>query len=80
MGSKCQNSFFLRTFSCCISNLRESQMQQHGRKYFGQEPHPTPSNPGGQKVKIKFLQNIITFRDMAANILPTYLKGQNSTY
>ena len=28
-------------------------MQQHGRKYFGREPPPTPSNPGGQKVKIK---------------------------
>ena len=34
-------------------------MQQHGRKYFGWEPPPTPSNPGGQKVKIKFLQIII---------------------
>ena len=27
-------------------------MQQQGRKYFGREPPPTPSNPGGQKVKI----------------------------
>ena len=34
-------------------------MQQHGRKYYGREPPPTPSNPGGQKVKINFLQNII---------------------
>ena len=31
----------------------------NGRKYFGRETPPTPSNPGGQKVKIKFLQNII---------------------
>ena len=29
-------------------------MQQHGRKYFGREPPPTPSDPGGQKVIIKF--------------------------
>ena len=60
------------------------------------KPPPTPSNPGGQKAKIKFLQNIyqikqiLEFRNMAANILPTYLlptpldlgcgvKGQNST-
>ena len=34
-------------------------MQQQGRKYFGWEPPPTSSNPGGQKIKIKFLQNII---------------------
>ena len=34
--------------------LKGSRMQQHGRKYFGLEPPPTPSNPGGQKVKIQF--------------------------
>ena len=53
MGSNVKIHFF-RTWSCCISNKRESRMQQHGRKYFGHEPPPTPSNPWGQKVKIKF--------------------------
>ena len=47
MGSNVKIHFF-RTWSCCISNSRESRMQQHGRKYFGREPPPTPSNPGGQ--------------------------------
>ena len=33
--------FFFRTMSCCISNLRESRMQQHGSKYFAHRS-PTP--------------------------------------
>ena len=43
-------------------------MQQHGRQYFGREPPPTPSNPGGQKVKIKFLQNIIISNEIDSQI------------
>ena len=38
---------FLRTRPCCISNLRESRMQQHGSKYFARRPLPTPTpDPG----------------------------------
>ena len=48
--------------------LRESQMQQQGRKYFGQEHPPTPSNSGGQKVKTKFLQNIIISNQIDSQI------------
>ena len=35
---------FFRTWSCCISNYRESRMQQHGSKYFARRPllHPPP--------------------------------------
>ena len=32
----------VRKMSCCISNLRESRMQQHGRKYFACRPPPPP--------------------------------------
>ena len=32
---------FFRTWSCCISNLRESRMQQHCSKYFALR-HPWP--------------------------------------
>ena len=32
---------FFRTWLCCISNYRESRMQQHGIKYFACAP-PTP--------------------------------------
>ena len=29
------------TWSCCISNKRESRMHQHGSKYFARRPQPT---------------------------------------
>ena len=35
---------FLRIWSCCISNLLESRMQQHGSKYFVRRP-PPPDQP-----------------------------------
>ena len=41
VGSKGQNSTFFRTWSYCISNLRESQKQQHNRTYFSRRPHPS---------------------------------------
>ena len=41
-GIKMSKLIFFRTWSCCISNLRESQMQPNGRKYFGRG---TPSHP-----------------------------------
>ena len=32
---------FYRTWSCCLSNYRESRMQQHGTKYFAcRTPYP----------------------------------------
>ena len=43
-------------------------MQQQCRKYFGREPPPTPSNPGGQKVEIKLLQNIIISNQIDSRI------------
>ena len=44
---------FFRTWSCCISNLRESRMQQHGSKYVASRPpyHPPPP-PGSGMEKI----------------------------
>ena len=73
-------------------------MQQHGRKYFGREPPPTPLTMGVKRSKLNFytilsyqIKKILEFRNMASNILPTYLlttpldlgcgvQGQNSTY
>ena len=63
MGSIGQNSTFFRTWSCCISNLRESQMQQHRTKYFAcRPPSPPPSNPGDgvNRSKFPFFQNMVT--------------------
>ena len=40
---------FFRTWSCCISSQMESQLQQHGSKYFTHRPpptHPSPTDPG----------------------------------
>ena len=40
MGQRPKFNFF-RIWSCCISNLRERRMQQHGSKYFAHTPPPT---------------------------------------
>ena len=34
VGVKSKIQFFFRIWSCCISNLRERCIQQHGSKYF----------------------------------------------
>ena len=41
-GVNRSNFNFFRTWSCCISNKRISQMQQHCSKYFGRRPPPLP--------------------------------------
>ena len=53
---------FFRTWSLCLSNLRESRFQQHGTKYFACRPlPPDPSQPWGwgQMVKIQLFQNMV---------------------
>ena len=47
---------FCRTWSCCISNLRESRMQHYGNIYIVTQP-PPPLSP--QKVKIQLFQNMV---------------------
>ena len=38
---------FFRKWSCCVSNLREARMQQHGSKYFAcRTPPPPPTTLG----------------------------------
>ena len=68
-----------RTWSFCISNLRESWMQHHGSKYFAYRAPLTPIPwPWDQKVKIQFFKNIVRlhiklnheWRNVVANILP----------
>ena len=39
-GVKMSKFNFFITWSCCISNLRESRMQQHGSKYLPADPSP----------------------------------------
>ena len=47
MRSVGQKVIFFRTWSCCMSNLRESRMQQHGSKYVASRaPYPPPPPPG----------------------------------
>ena len=70
---------FFRAWSCCISNLRESQMQQHGSKYFACRPatrtlrmvsigqNSTFSEHGHVAYQIKENQKC---SNMVANILP----------
>ena len=82
MGSIGQSSTFFRTWPCCISNLTESQMQQHGRKYFAIRPTtiPPPTLWMGPKGQNYFFQNIVMLHIkfngitkssyMVANILP----------
>ena len=55
-------------------------MQQHGRRYLGREPLPPPLTLGVKRSKLNFYrilsyqtEYILEFRNMAANILPTYL-------
>ena len=51
-GVKWSKFNFFRTWSCCISNYRESRMQQHGSKYFARRPW-------GSKGQNSTFQNII---------------------
>ena len=49
---------FFRTRSCCISNLRDSQMQQKDTKYFACRPRYSPSHDprdGLNRSKFHFL-------------------------
>ena len=71
--------YLFRTWSFCISNLRESWMQHHGSKYFAHRalliPIPWPCD---QKVKIQLFKNMVRLhiklnhecRNVVANILP----------
>ena len=43
-----QNSTLFRTWSCCISNKRESHMQHHCSKYFASRPSLSPPGHGDQ--------------------------------
>ena len=73
---------FFQTWSCCISNKRNHEMQQHGSKCFALRARQYPRG-WGQKVKIHLFQNmgilhiklkrITKCSNMVANILPTYL-------
>ena len=45
---------FFRTLSCCISNYRESRMQQHGSKYFARRTRPHCPDPGDGVNRSKF--------------------------
>ena len=59
-GQKVKFNFF-RTWSCCISNKRESLMQPHGSKYFAHTPPPTPiplTLGVGSKGKNSFFHNM----------------------
>ena len=60
-GVKRSNFNIFRTWSCCISNLSKSQMQQHTSKYFANKPlsRPRPLDPVGG-VKIQLFQNMLT--------------------
>ena len=50
---------FFRTSPCCMSNLRELQMQQYGCNMVDPD-HPDPRPWGfGQKVKTHFFQNMV---------------------
>ena len=72
---------FFRAISCYISNLRESRMQQHGRKYLACRPPPPMSLGMGSKFKTQLYQNMVLLHikligimkcsNMVANILPT---------
>ena len=75
---------FFRTWSCCISKLRESRMQQRGSKYFARRPPPTPTytptlSMGSVRKKSVFsVHGHVTYQikenhkcsNMVANILP----------
>ena len=43
LGVKRPKFNFFRTMLCCISNVRESRLQQHGSKYFARRPLPLPN-------------------------------------
>ena len=44
-GSKGKYSTLFTTWSCCISNLRESQMQHYGSEYFASRSPSPPTSP-----------------------------------
>ena len=72
---------FFRTWSCCISNFRESRMQQHGSKYFASRPSYLPTLGMGSVVQNStFLEHgYVAYQikenqectNIVANILPT---------
>ena len=80
LGVKRSKFNLFRTMSCCISNQRESQMQQHGSKHFACRPPYLPPLRKGPHVKIQLFQNIVMLHikftgitkcsNMLANILP----------
>ena len=78
-GVKMSKFNLFRTWSFCISNLRESWMQHHGSKYFARRAPLTPIPwPWDQKVNIQLFKNMVRLhiklnhecRDVVANILP----------
>ena len=57
-GVKRSKFNFYRTWSCCISNKRDSRMQQNGSKYFAcryplPPPPPPPPDPGNGVTRSK---------------------------
>ena len=59
MGSKCQNSIFLEHGHVTYQIKGNHGCSNMVENILVGEPPFTLSNPGGQKVKINFLQNII---------------------
>ena len=59
-GIKRSKFNFFSTWPCCVSNLRESRLQQHGSKYFARRhPHPRPVLGVWSNVKIQLFQNMV---------------------
>ena len=89
-----QKVSFFRTWSCCISNLRHSRMQQHGSKYFVRRPLPPPPTLGGfNRSKFSFSEHghayQIEWNHESSNLVATSLpadplttdpQGQISTF
>ena len=79
VGIKISKFFFFRTWSWCISNLKQSLMQQHGRNYFARRPPPRIRN-GLNISKSHFFINMVILHikfigitkcsKMVANIWP----------
>ena len=91
-GVKRSNFNIFRTWSCCISNLSKSQMQQHTSKYFANKPFfpPPPPRPCGWCQNSTFSEHAHVeyqikgnqeYSNMVATIFPTDPpldpKGQN---
>ena len=61
LGVKLPKFNFFRTVSCCISNVREPRIQQHGSKYFASRPPPPPKHlRWGILVKNQLFLNMVT--------------------